>query len=102
MRASIQANGTPNSTASDVAHSEQHSDRRSAWSELSEVRIDQASPHGAFHNRPRKGRAKNPMAMTARTSTGTGSRSWPTRRRRAPTGDAGAATVTAYRSRTRP
>ena len=44
MRASIQANGTPNSTASDVAHREQYSDRRSAVRELSEVRIDQRVP----------------------------------------------------------
>ena len=37
-RASTQASGTPNSTDSAVAHSEQISDRRSAVSALSSVR----------------------------------------------------------------
>ena len=55
-----------------VAHSEHHSDSRSAVSALSEVRIDQASPHGAFHNSPMNGRAKKAMATTARTSAGSG------------------------------
>ena len=35
-------------------------------SALSEVRIDQTSPHGAFHNSPRNGRAKKAMATPAR------------------------------------
>ena len=96
MRASIQASGTPNSTASDVAHSEQYSDRRSAVRELSEVRIDHTSPHGAFHTRPRNGRAKNAMPAIARTRTGTGRRSRPMLRRRAATGGGpGAVVVTA-------
>ena len=61
-RASSQASGTPNTIAATVAHSEHHSDRRSAVSALSEVRIDQTSPHGAFHSSPRNGRAKKAIA----------------------------------------
>ena len=61
-----------------VAHSEHHNDSRSAVSALSEVRIDQTSPHGAFHNSPRNGRAKKAMAMIRRgRGAGTGSRSLP-------------------------
>ena len=41
-----------------VAQIEHHSDSRSAVNELCDVRIDQTSPHGAFHSRPRNGSAK--------------------------------------------
>ena len=55
-----------------MAHSEHHSDSRSAVSALSDVRIDQTSPHGAFHSSPTKGRAKKAMATTARMRAGSG------------------------------
>ena len=63
-----------------MAHSEHHSDSPSAVRALSEVRIDHASPHGAFHNSPMNGRAKKAIASPARTRAGMGRRSCPTRR----------------------
>ncbi len=82
MRASSQASGTPNRIAIAVAHSEHTIESRSAVRDVSEVRIDQTSPHGAFHSSPMNGSAKNATPIAASTSTGHGRRSRPTRRER--------------------
>jgi hypothetical protein len=63
-----------------VAQPEHHRDNRRALRALSDVRIDQASPQGAFHNRPTNGSAKKAMATMASTNARAGIRSRPTRR----------------------
>ena len=56
MRASIQASGTPNTMARPVDHRRAVERQRSASRALSDVRISQASDHGAFHSRPMNGK----------------------------------------------
>ena len=92
------ASGTPSTNAQRGPERTPERQRR-AVSALSEVRIDQTSPHGALHSKPRKGSAKNAMAGSQARGRATA-----VARGRPGGGElhSTAVAVTARRSRTRP
>ena len=64
-RASSHASGTPKRIDNPVDHNEHLIDSFKASSASDECNSDHASPHGARHNRPMNGSAKNTIATTA-------------------------------------
>ena len=73
-RASTHASGSPSTTDSPVAHSEQTNESRSASSATGEVRSVPSVDHETLVNRPIRGSAKKATVTVATATTATAGR----------------------------